>query len=123
MHNCVLCHNDVPDDLFWQTKPVPGGLACGHCIAELMRLLPRPKTVRDVGAQRPQVSDWVYYKVTDGYFECIIDGHDAKSCEEALDLAHGPLGAWCFIGHKGERIGHVEVITHNQFVDWIRSTH
>jgi hypothetical protein len=112
MHTCILCHNPIPDDLVDSAKPVPGGLACSRCIAELMKLLPKAKTLRDIPTPVNE-----HYRVTFGLFVTIVDGREA-----AVSIAlHDRLQPW-YLDNRGMAtiVPKVSGITHNQFVDWVR---
>ena len=117
MNNCILCHSDIPDDLVDSAKPVPGGLACSRCIAELMKLLPKAKTLRDIPTPVNE-----HYRVTFGLFVTIVDGRDAANEEAAVSVAlTDRLQPW-YLDNRGMAtiVPKVSGITHNQFVDWVR---
>jgi len=117
MQSCILCHNDIPDNELDESKPVPGGVACRHCISELIRLLPKAKTLRGIPTPVNE-----HYRVTFGLFVTIVDGRDAANEEAAVSVAlHDRLQPW-YLDNRGMAtiVPKVSGITHNQFVDWIR---
>lgn len=125
---CVHCKQlrsvEAPTDGSLPKCPTCGGLRTLLPTAKLKQALAsvalpivRPSSV----VRQPSLIDLrKYYHVVDGYFECVVDERDATSCEEAFAVSQTNIHPWYFVGHKGELAGHVDVLNHTQYVDWLR---
>jgi hypothetical protein len=84
---------------------------------------------RLIDAKQPSVAaEHVYYRVTDGYFETIIDSRDLIQPHNqyaAWSYSRvNKLQSWYYVGRAdtadSQRLQACETITRNQYIDWLR---
>ena len=89
-------------------------------LLDTLRKQVQPRPLRPVVEQ--PAPELVYYKVSDGTFETVVDGRDVAD-KHIEDVAMLPLQAWYMRRDIAETVEiefEIEEITHNQYVDWLR---